>query len=274
MLKEKLNAILKIDRRWIFLALTLVLFGAIMHPLGLINKKISKDTQNAYDFMDKLPAGSFVLLDLDYDPATSPELSPQAVAVVRHAFRNNLRLGVVTYGAGATGLIEQLFSVVPAEFKKEYGKDYLIFPYQPNVVAVMTQLASDIYGIYDKDKDGKDAKSLPVMRDVKNYKDVALVVCIAGTSMPDYWVAYVGDKYGVPVIAGVTAISQPGYGPYLQKKQLKGLLGGMKGAAEYEHLIQTPGKGTSGIDALSLAHVMVAALIIVSNIAMLVLKYL
>ena len=274
MLKEKLNAILKIDRRWIFLALAVVLFGAILRPLGLINKKISRDTQNAYDFMDKLPAGSFVILSLDYDPATSPELNPQAMAVARHAFRNNLRVGVVTYAPGATALIEQLFSVVPGEFKKEYGKDYVLFPYQPNVVAALTQMASDFYGMYDKDKDGTDARSLPVMKDVKNYKNVSLVVCIAGTLMPDFWVAYVGDKYGVPIIAGVTAISQPGYGPYLQKKQLKGLLGGMKGAAEYEHLIKTPGKGTSGIDALSLAHVMVAALIILSNIAMVILKYL
>jgi len=274
MLKEKLNALLKIDRRWIFLGLAVVLFGAIMRPLGLINKKISRDTQNAYDFIDKLPAGSFVILSLDYDPATSPELNPQAMAVARHAFRNNLRVGVVTYAAGATGLIEQLFSVVPAEFKKEYGKDYAIFPYQPNAIATLTQMASDFYGIYDKDKDGKDARSLPVMRGVKNYKNVSLVVCIAGTIMVDWWVQYAGDKYGVPVIAGVTAITQPGYGPYLQKKQLKGLMGGMKGAAEYEHLIQTPGKGTSGIDALSLAHVMVAALIIISNIAIIILKYL
>jgi hypothetical protein len=274
MLKEKLNALLRIDRRCIFLGLTVVLFGAIMRPLGLINKEISKDTRNAYDFMEKLPAGSFVILSLDYDPSTAPELNPQAVAVARHAFRKNLRVGVVTYAAGATGLIEQLFAVVPAEFKKEYGRDYIIFPYQPSAVAALTQMASDLYGIYDKDKDGKDAKSMPVMLGVKNYKNVSLVVCIAGTQIPTYWVQYAGDKYGVPVMAGVTAISQPGYGPYLQKKQLKGLLGGMKGAAEYEHLIDTPGKGTSGIDALSLAHVMVVGLIIVSNIAMVILKYL
>ena len=274
MLKEKLKGMLKIDRRWIFLALTLVLFGAIMRPLGLINKKIARDSQNAYNYVDKLPAGSFVLFSLDYDPSTSPELQPQAVAMIRHAFKNNLRVGVVTYIAGATGLIEQVFSVVPGEFKKEYGKDYVIFPYQPNALAVMTQMASDLYVIYDKDKDGNDAKSMPVMQGVKNYKNFSLIVDITGTSMLDYWVAFVGDKYGVPVIGGVTAISQPGYGPYLQKKQLKGLLGGMKGAAEYEYLIKTPGKGTSGIDALSLAHVMVVVLIIFSNIAMVILKYL
>jgi hypothetical protein len=73
-------------------------------------------------------------------------------------------------------------------------------------------------------------------------------------------------------MGGVTAISQVGYGPYLQKKQLKGLIGGMKGAAEYERLISEPGKGTSGIDALNIAHLLVILFIIFSNIVLLILK--
>ena len=274
MLKEKLQKFFKIDRRWVFLLLAIVLFIPIMKPIGLPNKTISKDAQNAYNFLDKQPAGSFVLFSLDYDPSTRPELQPQAIAMIRHAFRKNLRVGVVTYIAGATGLIGQIFETVPKEYNKVNGTDYVIFPYMANAVAVMTQMSSDFYGIYDKDQDGKDARTLPVMKGIKTYKDIALIVNITGTSMLDYWVAYVGDKYKMPVIGGVTAISQPGYGPYLQTGQLKGMLGGMKGAAEYESLIKTPGKGTSGIDALNLAHLLVLVLILTSNIILLIIRYL
>ena len=181
---------------------------------------------------------------------------------------------MVTYIAGSTGLIEQIFETVPKEYNKVNGTDYAIFPYMANAVAVMTQMASDFYGIYDKDKDGKDARSLPVMQGIKNYKNMSMIVSITGTSMLDYWVAYVGDKFSVPVVGGCTAISQPGYGPYLQTGQLKGLIGGMKGAAEYESLIKQPGKGTSGIDFLNLAHLLVLALILTSNIILLLIKYL
>ncbi len=274
MLKEKLQKFFKIDRRWIFLLLAVVLFAPIIKPIGLPNKTISRDVQHAFDYIDKLPAGSFVLFSLDYDPATRPELHPQAVAMVRHAFKKNLRVGVVTYIAGSTGLIGQIFATVPAEYKKVNGSDYVIFPYMANAVAVMTQMASDFYGIYDKDQDGRDARTLPVMQGIKNYKNIAMIVSITGTSMLDYWVAYVGDKFSVPVVGGVTAISQPGYGPYLQTGQLKGLIGGMKGAAEYESLIKEPGKGTSGIDSLNLAHLLVLALILTSNIILLIIKYL
>jgi len=274
MLKENLQKFFKIDRRWIFLLLAVVLFIPIMKPIGLPNKTISKDVQNAYTYLDKVPAGSFVLFSLDYDPSTRPELHPQAMAAIRHAFQKNLRVGVVTFIAGSTGLIQEIFETVPKEYNKVNGVDYVIFPYQANSSAVMTQMASDLYGIYDKDQDGKDAKSLPVMKGVKNYKDMALVVNITGTSILDIWVAFVGDKFNVPVIGGVTAISQPGYGPYLQTGQLKGLIGGMKGAAEYESLIKAPGKGTSGIDALNLAHLLVLALILTSNIILLLIRYL
>ncbi|OIN99354.1 MAG: hypothetical protein AUJ51_13090 [Elusimicrobia bacterium CG1_02_56_21] len=274
MLKEKLEKFFKIDRRWIFLLLAIVLFAPIMKPIGLPNKTISRDAQNAYTFMDNIPAGSFVLFSLDYDPSTRPELHPQAMAMVRHAFKRDLRVGVVTFIAGSTGLISQIFAKVPGEYNKVNGTDYVIFPYQANYAAVMTQMGSDLYGIYDKDQDGRDARTLPVMKGVKNYKDMALVVDITGTSILDQWVAFVGDKFNVPVVGGVTAISQPGYGPYLQTKQLKGLLGGMKGAAEYESLIKEPGKGTSGIDSLNLAHLLVLILIMTSNIILLIIRYL
>jgi hypothetical protein len=48
----------------------------------------------------------------------------------------------------------------------------------------------------------------------------------------------------------------------------------MKGAAEYESLIKQPGKGTSGMDALNMGHLLVLALILTANIILLIIKYL
>mgnify|MGYP001590203415 CR=1 FL=1 len=152
MLKETLQKFFKIDRRWIFLLLTVTLFVPIVKPIGLPNKSISPATTRVYENIEKIPAGSFLLLSLDYDHSTRPELHPMAMALVRHAFSRNLRVGVVTYIAGSTGLIEELFAKVGKEYKKTDGKDYVILPYMPNILAVMTQMASDLYGIYGKDR--------------------------------------------------------------------------------------------------------------------------
>jgi hypothetical protein len=52
----------------------------------------------------------------------------------------------------------------------------------------------------------------------------------------------------------------------MQSGQLKGLLGGMAGAAEYEKLRGEKGKATKGMDAQSLAHAFIALCIIAGNI--------
>lgn len=272
MLRKYTDKFLKMDRRIIFALLTLVMFIPLIKPLGLPNKVIGVSGQQVYDFIENLKPGAFVLISLDYDPSTRPELHPQAKAVIRHCFRKDLRVAVMTFLPGSTGLIEEIFATIPQEYNKKEGVDYVVFPYQPNPVAVMTQLGSNIYSMYDKDKNKNPTKTMPVMRGITNYNDMGFVMCITGTALLDFWVAYVGDKFHVPMMGGVTAVSQPSYGPYLQKGQLKGLIGGMKGAADYEKLIGTLGSGTRGIDALNLAHLLVLLLIITSNIILFFMK--
>lgn len=271
-MEKYINKFLKLDRRWIFLLLAATIFGPIIKPLNLPNISTGSATKAVFDYIETVPEGGFALISLDYDPATRPELHPQAMAVVRHLFKRNVRVAVMTFLPGATGLIAEIFEKVPKEYGKKAGVDYVVLPYQPNYVAVMTQLGSDLYGIYNVDIQNRSIKDMPVMKGIKNYHDMDFVMCITGTALLDVWVAYAGDKFNVPMMGGVTAVSQPGYGPYLQKGQLKGLIGGMKGAADYEALLKKLGKGTRGIDALNLAHFLVLFLIIAANVLILILK--
>ena len=68
------------------------------------------------------------------------------------------------------------------------------------------------------------------------------------------------------MVSGCTAVSTPDYYPYLQAGQLRGLLGGMAGAAEYEKLRNEKGAATRGMGAQSLAHLFVAACIVLGNL--------
>jgi hypothetical protein len=54
--------------------------------------------------------------------------------------------------------------------------------------------------------------------------------------------------------------------PYIQSGQLVGLLAGMKGAGEYEQLIEKPGLGLAGMAAQSSVHVAVIVFIILANV--------
>jgi hypothetical protein len=66
---------------------------------------------------------------------------------------------------------------------------------------------------------------------------------------------------------GVTSIQVNEVMPYVNSGQVKGILAGMPGAAEYEALINQPGVGTSGMDAQSIAHLVIVLFIIFGNVA-------
>ena len=75
------------------------------------------------------------------------------------------------------------------------------------------------------------------------------------------------DMYAVPTTGGCTAVSAPGFFPYInEQKQLYGLLGGLKAASEYESLIGRVGSATIKMDAQSVAHLLILVFIAIGNI--------
>ena len=65
---------------------------------------------------------------------------------------------------------------------------------------------------------------------------------------------------------GTTSIQVNEVIPYVSSGQLQGIIAGMPGAAEYEELLGQKGKGYSGMDAQSIAHIVIVLFIIFGNI--------
>jgi len=87
----------------------------------------------------------------------------------------------------------------------------------------------------------------------------------AGTPGVETWYLYGKEKYGFELGGGCTAVSAPGLYPLINTGQINGLLGGLRGAAEYETLVGVAGKATAGMDAQSATHFLIIVLIIVCN---------
>ncbi|MDH5194274.1 MAG: hypothetical protein OEW32_11355, partial [Nitrospira sp.] len=107
-LSEKM---LKIDRRIIFLMIGLCTLLPLLYPVGL-PIKISAEVRGVYDHIESLPEGSVFFLSIDFDPASKPELYPQAIALLRHAFRKNLRVITLTLWVSGTGMADQIVTNV------------------------------------------------------------------------------------------------------------------------------------------------------------------
>ncbi len=257
---------LRIDRRIIFLVIGLCTLFPLLFPVGL-PIRISSEVRGVYDYIDNLPEGSVFLLSLDFDPASKPELYPQAIAILRHAFHKNLRVVAMTLWVSGTGLADQIVSQTAKEAGKENGKDYVFLGWSPGGSAVILNMGQDLYNAFPTDYGNKSTKGLPVLAGVQSLRDVTYAVSLgAGNPGVEAWYVFGKDKYKFELGGGCTGVMAPGLYPLLRSGQINGLIGGLRGAAEYETLIGHKGKAVAGMDAQSATHLAIIVLVAICNI--------
>ena len=257
---------LKIDRRIIFLVIGLCTLLPLLYPVGL-PIKISPEVRGVFDHIESLPERSVVFLSFDFDPASKPELHPQAIALLRHAFKNNLRVVAMTLWVSGTGLADQIITQVAREMGKESGTDYVFLGWSPGNTAVIINLGQDLYKTFPSDYGGKPTRGLPVLNGVQSLKDIAYLVSLgAGNPGVEAWYVFGKDKYRFEMGGGCTGVMAPGLYPLLRSGQINGLIGGLRGAAEYESLIGQKGTAVAGMDAQSATHVAIVLLVIMCNV--------
>ena len=270
-MKKITNFILKIgdmDRRWIFIIIALVVLLPLFFPIGLPIRP-TDSTQTAYDAMDDLEYGSKVLVSFEYGPSTKPEIHPMTYAVLRHLFKNGHKVYITCLWPDGQFMAEEAIEEISEqEFNLTYGKDYVLLGFRPGNEAVVKGIVSNIRKLYSTDARGTLTDKIPMMEGINQLADFDFIfTASAGYPGTVEWVQYGADPTGVPMSTGVTSIQVNEVMPYVQSGQVKGILAGMPGAAEYEKLVGVPGIGTSGMDAQSIAHLVIVLFIIFGNVS-------
>jgi hypothetical protein len=259
------DRMMKIDRRIIYLGMALAVAVPLILPIGM-PVQVSEESQDFYDYIDALEAGDIVLFSFDYEGDVMAELNPMSIAALEHLFRQDVRVVSVTMYAGGTGIAQDILEAAAARHGKEYGVDYVFLGYNPDWSGTMLRLGESFKATYPADQFGKSTREIPLMQEVDTYDDIALLISIAGSALSEYWAIWAGGRYGVTVVSGNTAIQAILIYPYYSAGQIPGFLGGLKGAAEYEKLVGEPGLGIKGMDAQSVAHILMLVFIIIGNI--------
>ncbi len=262
-----LESLEKLDRRWLFLVVAVLVLFPLLFPLAL-PLYVSPPVRGFVDAMDAIPPGSTVLMSCDYDPGSIPELVPMTRTALRQLLDKNCKVVITVLWNGGPGLVDRIVGqVVEREYPhKRYGVDYVNLGYKAGNEAVMVLMGQGVLNAFPKDYRGNDTRTMPIMQGVRDYDSFPLLVSIsAGYPGTKEWVQQVQARFHLPMVAGVTAVSAPEFYPYLQSHQLLGLLGGMAGAAEYEKARGESGTATRGMDAQSLAHLFVALCILLGN---------
>ncbi len=259
---EKLG---RIDRRVIYV---IVLLGVCIPILLKITFPVEpmREVKQAYEEVEKLPPGTPVLISIDYDASSMPELQPMLVAILEHCFRKDLKVLMMGHWPLGLPLGQIALEKVAAKYNKVYGKDYVFLGYRPGVAAVMINLGKEIRLVFNTDYKGTPIDSLPVMQNIHNYNDIGLIIGFEAGATGDVWVQFAQARYNAKIILGATAVVAPDLYPYLQANQIVGLIGGLRGAADYERLVNAPGPAYLGMPAQTTIHVLVVILIILGNL--------
>ena len=276
-----LERIMQVDRRIIYLFVAAGTILPIIFVIGL-PVSITPPVQMAFDRIEnQLNPGDVVLVSFDYGPSSAPENAPMADAILRHCFSKGIKVIVIAFYplGGLSEAVNELNTVV-AEFPDlEYGVDYVNLGYKDGAQAAMRKMNENIHEVFPTDLRGTPTGDIPMMKNVKTYADVKLCVTLATGIIGEWWANLVNAQFGLPVIVGPTAVSAPKYYAYLEAKQMVGLLGGLKGASEYERLVvnkyphlaevyATPGlyTATKGMDVQSIVHLIMIAFILFGNV--------
>ena len=275
------DKLLSLDRRWLFLIVLIGVATPIVMPIGL-PVTTTAPSRAAFDFIEAMKPGDIALISFDYGPSSAPENDPMAEAFMRHCFLKKVRVIVtVLYPLGGLNLANNAIAKVIAEFPDlKYGEDYVNLGYKDGPAAVMRRMGQDIVGAFPTDSRGTPLAQIPIMRGVQSLRQVDLVFTVATGIIGEWWITQVHPQTGTPILIGPTAVAAPKYYAYLNAGQLVGMLGGMKGAAEYEKLLRARYPqldtfykttrlftATKGMDGQTVIHTMILLFILVGNIA-------
>ena len=264
-----MERVANMDRRVIFLLVALAVIIPLLVPLGL-PVDITRPVRDVYDAVDSLPEGTIVVVSCDYDPGSEAELSPATAAFLEHCFRKNLRVYMMGLWPAGPDLGNLALEAIAPRYNKVYGVDYINVGYRPGGPVMLISLGRNVGDIVRSDYAGVPIDSFPLGRAVKTARDMSFVMTLsAGDPGVLHWIIYFSARYGTPIGTATTAIMAPQQYPYLSSGQLVGLLGGLKGAAEYETLIDMKARAVAGMDSQSIVHLLLVVFIVIGNIILL-----
>lgn len=273
------DKMMSLDRRWVFLFLIVVCVIAYVIPYE-VPILVEREVENIYEFIEDLPPGEIVMVAIDYDPNNMAELHPMSYTIIEQCWRKNLKVLITALSQNGPGMADQILRDLSDSLALERtyngvtypgreivnGIDYTFLGYKPYFQMVILGMGQNFRLPFPTDYYGTPIDSLPMMKGVLNFDDVACVVDISGGNITDAWISYGQNRFNFPLALGLTGVMTAQYYPYLGSGQVLGIMGGLLGAAEYEELTDNPGLAKDGMRIQLPAHMVIILFIVMGNV--------
>lgn len=260
--------ILKLDRRVITTIAVLLLVIPLVNPIGL-PIVINKYTKEVYAYVDSYPEDTIVLIDMAMGLSYFGAMGPPFIDILTHMMLNGFKI-VVWSGLSPEAPIVfwKCWNMIPESVRDSYvyGEDYVYLGFMTGGESTMIKAAEDLHGLFSYDYYGTPLDQIPILENVRTHKDYDIV--LYASSSEDYrgmmyrvW----GETYDTNLIL----IAQRAVVPVnmIDAGLIVGYVRGLRGAAEYELLLNRPGPAIAQQDAVSLFFVWMLAIVAIGNFA-------
>ncbi len=270
--------LLFVDRRIIFLLVFLGALIPIIRPLGL-GVTVSRPVQSVFDRVEGMDAGDTIILSFDYGPSDGPELDPMANSIMRHCMKKGVKvIGISLFPLGGVEMAIARMAQLTEDLGAEEGVDFANLGYKDGAQAAMKLMGDNIQVLFPTDASGRPIDEIPLMQGIRNYNNVEMLISLATSIIGEWYINLVNAQFGIDVAVGTTAVSAPKYYAFMNSGQALGVLGGMKGASEYEELVERAypelaglsRSATMGMDVQSIVHLVIIFFILFGNLMYLV----
>jgi hypothetical protein len=260
----------RIDNRWLYLALVIVVSVPIFWPIPL-PIPITRETRGLFASVQNTPPGKLVMLHMTWDASTIGECEGQCHALVEHLMRQHIPFVVWASNPASPPFYQRVITAAAKKYGRVYGRDWVDFGYKvpdDQKRFGIQSMARDFPGYMKTDFYGTPVSAIPVLQNARDATAFNLMVSI-GYNPTIEFIQFVEPVYGTKVGFGAAAMHSTVLFTYIDSKQIVGMLVGARGGAEYETLLNTPGKGVEILKAQTYAHVLIIGLVLVGNLAML-----
>lgn len=262
----------EIDPKIIYLLMAVFLVFPVLKPIGMPLSIDPQLTMPVYNWIEGLKPGDIVIFDAAYGGGSDSELGPQLKAWFTHCMMKGVKVvGLAQWDSGSA-LAYTTLTNTSAELKAkgisaEEGVDWAHVGYKAGGGAVFRAMQDDFWkACGNTDWNKNDFSTVPLLQRVKKWDNETVkgFICYSAGSpgIPTYTTYFPGyDLY-----VGDVAVQVAGTSNLLRSGQVKGIIPGLSGAAQYEKLIGSPGLGVKLMDAQSLGHLWIIILVILGNI--------
>lgn len=257
-------------REYIYLMLFAAVTIPMLVPLGL-PVKTGHQVASAWQLLEDLQPGDIVHFTFEFEAVGIPELGPMVDVMLPYLASKDVKIVAVSFTQQGPIFSEQYLEKHMPEAGYVYGEDYINLGYVPGRIPSAVAYAEDVWNTVGKDFKGVSLSEYPIMEEVHDIHDYALLIHIASDPADGVGSVAFCTNVAVPnnmkMLLGIHTLAVALNMPYLQARQLTAMIPGLRGAAELETIAGEKGIGIASMDAQSLAHLVILGLVAAGNIA-------